>query len=634
MTLWGGAGRHSAAVSVQITANVPPAARPDQIHGEHPEHIDEIAAPLHVVLRERLIDVMTLRSDLRLIVGVAVAQMLAAALLLALKNASGGIFEPSVYAFPGDTGNGLQLISAAAFFIGVALTTGAWALLLAGAFRAGIVIRLVVFGLFVGFFAIERDALDGLGADVHVAVYLLIAAIAVIGVVSWSPEHRRIVNDDSPTGVYGALRALMPLVLFVLVGSIYAAVFLASHAADSGHTFTSPDQTQVSTFANDAFDQLDNVQYLLIPVLVLAGSDFSEWGQLAVARLARRVRRSFPSAVFAIVVGLACAGIAYDGITAALGPEGGGLAELWFAAVVFAMAAGLYFIARPRGRWETSIPFVAVATVAVLDSASGYITQVLQGSSGHLDDYIQLASAALWVAGGIVAVVALIARRGRLSTGWVVALVFIALVGVTNVVARIWVLGNFDNPPIGIAPDNPPYLGPEGFRAAGALLTAAVLLVAIVLRRVRRWMLPISALLIATVTIEVLSYIEVLYANRGHLEQLGGSGSLAIGGAILLIVALLWDLAVSGEAITNVPGRIFPRDTRVLAYLGYVLLVAASVLMFASLHDEKGKLLETTFDPEAWVQDGILFLGIPLVVTLCVAAFHRLRDRGMPEESA
>ena len=367
-------------MTAQITAHVPPAAHRDQIHAGHPEHIDEIAAPLHVVLRERLIDVVTLRRDLRLLVGVAVAQMLAAALLLALKNASGGIFEPSVYAFPGDNGNGLQLISGAAFFIGVALTTAAWAFLLAGAFRAGIVIRLVVFGLFVGFFAIERDALDGLGAGVQVAAYLLIAAIAVIGIVTWPPEHRRIVNDSTPTGVYGALRALVPLALFVLVSSIYAAVFLASLAADSGQTFTSPDQTQVSTFTNDVFDQLDNVQYLLIPVLVLAGSDFSEWGQLAVARLARRVRRSFPSAVFAIVVGLACAGIAYDGITVALGPDGGGLAELWFAAAVFAMAGALYLIAQPRGgRWETSIPFGVVATVAILDSASGYVTQGCRG---------------------------------------------------------------------------------------------------------------------------------------------------------------------------------------------------------------------------------------------------------------
>lgn len=634
MTLWGGAARHSAAVSAQITADVPHTAKPDPIHAAHPDHVDEIAAPLHVVLRERLIDVVTLRSDLRLIVGVAVAQMLAAALLLALKNAAGGIFEPSVYAFPGDTGNGLQLISAAAFFIGVALTTAAWAFLLTGAYRAGIVIRLIVFGLFIGFFAIERDALYGLGAGVHAAVYLLLAAIAVIGIVTWPAEHRRIVSDASPGPVYSLVRSLMPLLLFLLVAAIYAAVFLASHAADSGQTFSSPDQTQVSTFTNDVFDQLDNVQYLLIPVLVLAGSDFSEWGQLAVARVARRVRTTFPAALFAVIVGLACGGIAYDGINVALGPDGGGLAELLFAGIVFAVAAFLYLIAKPKGEWETSLPFAAVATVAILDSAAGYVTQALQGSSGHLEDYISMGSAALWILGAVIAVITLVARRGRLSSGWCAALVFIALVGCVDVAGSIWVLGNFDNPPLGITADNPPYLGPEGFRAAGALLTAAVLIVAIATRRLRRWMLPISALFIATVTIEVLSYIDVLYANRGHLEQLGATGSLAIGGAILLIVALLWDIAVSGEAITNVPGRIFPRDTRVLAYLGYILLVAASVLMFASLHDEKGKILESTFDPEQWVQNGILFLGIPLVLTLCVAAFQRLRARGPAGESA
>jgi hypothetical protein len=136
---------------------------------------------------------------------------------------------------------------------------------------------------------------------------------------------------------------------------------------------------------------------------------------------------------------------------------------------------------------------------------------------------------------------------------------------------------------------------------------------------------PITVLLIATVTIELLSYIDLLYANRSHLERLGASGGLAIGGAAILIVALLMDLAVSGEAITNVSGRIFPRDTRVLAYTGYILLVAATVLMFASLHNEQGKLLESTFDADEWVKEGILFLGIPLTLTFAIAALHRLR---------
>lgn len=597
----------------------------DAEHVSNAAHLDEVAAPLRAVLRERLIDVVTLRADLRLIVGLAIAQLLTAAILVALKEASGGVFNPSVYAFPASEGNGIQLVSQAAFFIGLALTTAAWALLLAGAFRAGVIVRAAVFGLFFTAMFIERDAVYSLDLGTHIAVYALIATIAVLGVVTWVPEHRRIVRDHAPGPVYASVRALLPLLLFLLVASIYAAVFLASRAADAVQTFSSPGDTQVSTFSNDVFDQMNQIQYVLIPILVLAGSDFGDWGQLAVARTARRLRGVLPVPVFAIIVVAVCGAIAYDGINVALSSEGGGLAELAYAGIVFTFAALIYLVARPRGAWTGSVPFLVVAAVAIVDTVIGFIVEATQGSSGHLEDYIILSSAALWAVAGLTALGALIARRGRLTPGWTTALVFVALIGATDLVASIWVLGNFDNPPLGITPDNAPYLGAEGLRATAALLTVAVLVVAIALRRLRQWVLPITVLLIATVTIEVLSYIDLLYANKGKLEEVGTTGGLAIGGAVILILALLWEVAVSGEAITNVPGRIFPRDTRVLSFLGYVLLVAASVLMFATLHDESGKLLPSSFDPDEWVREGILFLGIPLVMTFCIAALHRLR---------
>ena len=606
------------------TARTAPAPGRSFEQAAQAEHLDQVAAPLGAVLRGRLINVVTLRGDLRLIVGLAIAQLLAAAILVALKNASGGVFQPSVYAFPADQGNGIQLVSQAALFIGLGLTIAAWALLLAGAFRAGVVVRLVVYGFFFGAMFIERDALQNLDGGTHAAVYLLMTAIAVLGMLTWLPEHRRIVAEAVPGRLYGHLRSLLPLVLFLLVGSIYVAVFLSSRAADAGQTFASPGDTQVSSFSNGVFDQLDNIQYLLIPILVLAGSDFGDWGQLAVARTARRIRSVMPSSVFAIVVVVACGAIAYDGITVSLSSDGGGLAELAFAGVVFAVGALLFVAAKPEGEWSPSLPFAAVAAVAIVDTTCGFVIEATQGSNSHLDDYIVLGSAALWLVGGLVALGVLLARRGRLSPAWVTALVFVVLIGVTDLLGSIYVVGNFDNPPLGITADNPPYLGAEGLRAAAALLTLAVLGVAIALRRLRRWMLPLTAMLIATVTIEALSYIDLLYANRGKLEEFGASGGLAIGGAVLLIVALLFEIAVSGESITNVTGRVFPRDTRVLGFLGYVLLVAASVVLFASLHDQSGTLLVSTFDPDEWVREGILFLGIPLVITFCIAPMHRL----------
>jgi len=599
-------------------------------HAGHAHGHDHASAPLRQVLRERLIQPGSMRIELRLILGLAVAQLIVAAILLGLKDAEGGAFTPSIFAFPAAEGNGLELISAAAFVIGILITSAAWAYVLAGAFRAGWVVRGVILVIFGWAFITERDALDGVGTTTTVICIALMALVVVLAVVTWFPENRlhrrRQSGEPEALGRWRwARRAMVPL-LFLVVGGLYLAVFLASHAFDVANPTDVVDQSQVAVFSNDVFDQIDNLQYLLIPLLVLAGSDFGEWGNLVVARTARRVRTATSAWIFAIVALVAGAAIAADGLITADGPDGGGaVEELLLAVLVCAVAAGLYMLARPRGGWGASVPFAAIAVVAVLDTASGFITQTLQGSSDHLNDYIQLGSAGLWVIGGIVAVVVLAVGRGRLSPGLTAGLVFVALVGVVDLLGSLWVLGNFDNAPLGITADNAPYLGVEGLRAIGGVLTVLAVVAAVGFRRVRAWSIPIGLLLIATVTLEVLSYIDLLYANKGKLEEIAPVGGLAIGGSIILVAALLWDLAVSGEAITNVQGRWFPRDTRVLMFVGYILLVSSAVLLFASLHSETGKLLESSFDPEAWVKQGILFLGVPLVLTLCVAGLHRWR---------
>ena len=69
-------------------------------------------------------------------------------------------------------------------------------------------------------------------------------------------------------------------------------------------------------------------------------------------------------------------------------------------------------------------------------------------------------------------------------------------------------------------------------------------------------------------------------------------------------------------------------------FVGYILMVSSAVLLFASLHDQSGKLLESSFDPESWVKQGILFLGMPLVITIGILGFHRWRDAGEPAARA
>ncbi|MGA8369999.1 MAG: hypothetical protein WB765_07690, partial [Acidimicrobiales bacterium] len=48
----------------------------------------------------------------------------------------------------------------------------------------------------------------------------------------------------------------------------------------------------------------------------------------------------------------------------------------------------------------------------------------------------------------------------------------------------------------------------------------------------------------------------------------------------------------------------------------------------SSLHDaESTTLLESQFDAEQWVREGILFLGVPLVITLFLVGMQRWRRR-------
>ena len=49
--------------------------------------------------------------------------------------------------------------------------------------------------------------------------------------------------------------------------------------------------------------------------------------------------------------------------------------------------------------------------------------------------------------------------------------------------------------------------------------------------------------------------------------------------------------------------------------------------VLSSLHDAKSQtLLESQFDSEEFVRSGIFFLGVPLVITLCLIGIHRWRE--------
>lgn len=107
--------------------------------------------------------------------------------------------------------------------------------------------------------------------------------------------------------------------------------------------------------------------------------------------------------------------------------------------------------------------------------------------------------------------------------------------------------------------------------------------------------------------------------------------------AVILIVGMTWDLLMSGEQVTNRDDPSFPRHARLLLYFGYSMMVATAVLYFSSqtfVHPA-AQSVAPFFEDDQWPQEGLLFLGAPLVVTLFVLNLSRwwrsLPGRRAPE---
>ncbi len=291
-------------------------------------------------------------------------------------------------------------------------------------------------------------------------------------------------------------------------------------------------------------------------------------------------------------------------------------------AVVIAVPI-LILITKPSGRWPEKVPFLAIAAVAVIDAASGFITEShLADSDPNIGDKIYAVSAITWSIAAAICIVVLLARRGKLRGDYVVAGIFVIMIGITEALQALPEVGEIIHP-FGLNFDNAPYMGVEGIRAAAAIATAILVLYAIAARKVEQWTVPIGLTLVALVAIQLLTWIDSLFGAT--LNETAKTSLLA---GIVCVLALTWEFTTSGETVTNPDTTRFGRSTRVYLYLGYVLLVAVSVLYYGDLHAEKGgELLESQFDSVEWVREGILFLGLPIVMAMYAAGINRWRER-------
>jgi hypothetical protein len=123
-----------------------------------------------------------------------------------------------------------------------------------------------------------------------------------------------------------------------------------------------------------------------------------------------------------------------------------------------------------------------------------------------------------------------------------------------------------------------------------------------------------GVILMLNVGLQVIVWLYQLY---GSALSAGGQFSVAQG--LIVLAALLWELAFSGLTMTNKDTPRFPRHSRVLIFCGYVMLVATTVMFFSSLHvQSSGSRLEPVFESELWVQRGMVVLAVPLLLTVAI----------------
>lgn len=212
----------------------------------------------------------------------------------------------------------------------------------------------------------------------------------------------------------------------------------------------------------------------------------------------------------------------------------------------------------------------------------------------------------------------------RWSATWRTAVLAFAAVAVITLVASV--------NEIGAALLGPATTWPV--LTVGGLLVAAgvigLLVVGIAARARLRW---IDRLL--TVAPGLLGAIVALAVINEVYDVALGAASVPAWAAILILAAVGWDIVASGEAITNLSSASLPRSTRVLAYFGYILVLASAMVFYSGqISAATGHpVSEVFFEPESVTQSALFRIGLPVILVLTMlrlaspaGASDRLRE--------
>jgi hypothetical protein len=411
---------------------------------------------------------------------------------------------------------------------------------------------------------------------------------------------------------------------FLLVGAgfltYYGLDFIWSSAAPGN--LAAEDQF---AFLRAVIEQLVVLTILVIGVLLWSSPSFMEVGESAghaVIALVWRLRKTW---LLAPITLLLAGWIVLDCVLTG-GASG---ASLFTTLVLLAALAGVTWVARFRRAWPAHVPplgiFLGVAFIyAGISLSAGLIAvfEIADPANYWLNLLIPGISLSTSLALGIF-----LLARGRatgqsvlLATGLFLLYTWIFF-GPTNLALTLQAAGWDISPP--------PAIEFANIRLVAAVLAGTLVIGVLIMQRSHRPLYdavtPLATALLALAGLEAIQWILRLLAFLGRLN------TTEVGIGLFFLVTVVWDVVTSGKEVTNGSSAGFPRDARVLLYLGYSL-VGATLLLYvtAARGAAAGHIATSINDIQAIVvTGGALFLGIPLVALSAVMRLGswRLREQ-------
>jgi hypothetical protein len=439
------------------------------------------------------------------------------------------------------------------------------------------------------------------------AQLVILGVLAVYSVIAARPRAR---------GKADAVSFVRSLVLVAVLMAGYtvaelAIVFGYASLAESGRT------------AAAIMAQANSLPVILVVVVYWGSTDFIEWGQAAatnVGALARRLRA--PAVVFGVVGGVTLVFLAdllrlfsLDYLLPAAGTT----------LVLLVAVALVARFARPDATWPAQVPMAAlVVGVMLLYMLFQIATAVVAAFNGRLPSEqlnplytVIFAAAALALVG---AALWLIARgRARNRADLRAAGFFLATMGVLFVGLNTPQLANvFGLPVIPTMQLKVPAI------KLVVLTTTLLTLATLALRRqlTRALAEPFTIVLGLIMGLQVIYWF--IYLVQPALSSVLSASAIAA--ALLFLVAIVWDFLLAGEQVTNRTSAVFPRETRVLLYLGYMLVSTATLVFLKSVRfvgtEQVAPLGSQSNALEGF---GAIGLGLPLIAYTFVQSLAHWR---------